>query len=137
MPHYHQSLGATPLAQRVFVPNVALGDRTARHRHPAPASMVLRLIVLRLPARRNPPAPCIFAGNRHLIRIGTDDINNGERVNCQTVIGKRITRNRRFVLAKMDNGFTLKLNAQMLSVELSETPQSSHTALPSRVPQTV
>jgi len=42
-----------------------------------------------------------------------------------TVIGKQSTRNRRFVLAKMDNGFTLKLNAQTLSVRLPETSRTS------------
>jgi hypothetical protein len=30
------------------------------------------------------------------------------------------------VLVKMDNGFTLKLNAHTLSVELSETSRTSH-----------
>jgi hypothetical protein len=49
--------------------------------------------------------------------MGTEDI--GQRINCHgvngTVIGKRSTRNRRFVRVKMDNGFTLKLNAQTLS----------------------
>ena len=52
--------------------------------------------------------------------MSTDDVNNGQRINCNgvsgTVIGKRSTRNRRRVLAKMDNGFTLKLNAHTLSV---------------------
>jgi hypothetical protein len=47
-----------------------------------------------------------------------DDIENGQRINCNgvhsTVIGKRRTRNERFVLVKMDNGFTLKLNAKTL-----------------------
>jgi hypothetical protein len=47
-----------------------------------------------------------------------DDIENGHRINCNgvhgTVIGKRRTRNERFVLVKMDNGFTLKLNAKTL-----------------------
>jgi len=54
-----------------------------------------------------------------------DDIKNGQRINCNgvrgTIIGKRSTRNQRFVLAKMDNGFTLKLKADTLSVELPET----------------
>ena len=49
-----------------------------------------------------------------------DDVKNGQRINCNgvhgTVIGKRSTRNRHHVLAKMDNGFILKLNAQTLSV---------------------
>ena len=54
-----------------------------------------------------------------------DDVKNGQRINCNgvygTIIGKRSTRNQRFVLAKMDNGFTLKLKADTLSVELPET----------------
>ena len=58
-----------------------------------------------------------------------DDIKDGQRINCHgvngTVIGKRSTRNRRFVLVKMDNGFTLKLNAQTLSAGLSETSRTS------------
>ena len=66
-----------------------------------------------------------------------DDIKDGQRINCHgvngTVIGKRSTRNRHFVLVKMDNGFTLKLNAHTLSVieqpvavtEVEETAQVS------------
>ena len=58
-------------------------------------------------------------------RIGMDDVKDGQCINCNsvhgTVIGKRSTRNQRFVLAKMDNGFTLKLNADTVSVELSDT----------------
>ena len=45
-------------------------------------------------------------------------IANGVR---DTVIAKRSTRNQRFVLAKMDNGFTLKLNADTLSLELPKS----------------
>jgi len=49
-----------------------------------------------------------------------DDIENGQRINCNgvygTVIGKRSTRNQRLALAQMDNGFTLKLQAGTLSV---------------------
>ena len=49
-----------------------------------------------------------------------DDIKNGQRINCNgvygTVIGKRSIRNQRLVLAQMDNGFTLKLQADTLSV---------------------
>ena len=52
--------------------------------------------------------------------MSVDDIKNGQHINCNgvygTVIGKRSTRNQRFVLVKMDNGFTLKLNAHTLSV---------------------
>ena len=58
-----------------------------------------------------------------------DDIKDGQRINCHgvngTVIGKRSTRNRRLVLVKMDNGFTLKLNAQTLSAESPETSRTS------------
>ena len=58
-----------------------------------------------------------------------DDIKDGQRINCHgvngTVIAKRSTRSRRFVLVKMDNGFTLKLNVQTLSVGLPETPRTS------------
>jgi hypothetical protein len=57
--------------------------------------------------------------------MGMDDIKNGQRINCNgvygTVIGKRSTRNQRFVLVKMDNGFTLKLKADSLPVRLPET----------------
>ena len=64
--------------------------------------------------------------------MGVDDIKNGQRINCNgvhgIVIGTRRTRSRRFVLAKMDNGFTLKLNA--LSVGLSETSPTSHQKPP-------
>jgi hypothetical protein len=53
--------------------------------------------------------------------MSMDDIKDGQRINCHgvngTVIGKRGTRNRRFALVKMDNGFTLKLNARMLSAD--------------------
>ena len=62
--------------------------------------------------------------------MSIDEIKKGERINCNgvngTVIGKRSTRNRRFVLVKMDNGFTLKLNVNMLSVGLPKTPRTSH-----------
>jgi hypothetical protein len=51
-------------------------------------------------------------------RMSKDDIKDGQRINCNgvngTVIGKRSTRKRRLVLVKMDNGFTLKLNAHTL-----------------------
>jgi hypothetical protein len=51
--------------------------------------------------------------------MSMDDIKDGQRINCHgvygTVVGKRSTRNRRLVLVKMDNGFTLKLSAHMLS----------------------
>ena len=56
--------------------------------------------------------------------MSMDDIRNGQRISYNgvhgTVIGKRSTRNQRFVLVKMDNGFTLKLKADTLSVELPE-----------------
>jgi hypothetical protein len=57
-------------------------------------------------------------------KMSIDDIKNGERINCNgvygTIIGKRSTRNRRLVLVRMDNGFTLKLNPHTLSVKLPE-----------------
>jgi hypothetical protein len=62
--------------------------------------------------------------------MSMDDIKDGQRINCRgvhgTVIGKRSTRNRRLVLVKMDNGFTLKLDADTLSVGLQETSRTSH-----------
>ena len=68
--------------------------------------------------------------------MSKDDI--GQRINCHgvngTVIGKRSTRNRRFVLVKMDNGFTLKLNAQTPSVGSPETSPTLR-AEPAREPQ--
>ena len=52
--------------------------------------------------------------------MNLDDFTNGQRINCNgvygTVVGKRRTRNRRLVLAKMDNGFTLKLDLHMLTL---------------------
>jgi hypothetical protein len=61
--------------------------------------------------------------------VNTDDVKDGQRINCNgvhgTVIGKRSTRERRLVLVKMDNGFTLKLNADMLSVGLQEPSRTS------------
>jgi hypothetical protein len=57
--------------------------------------------------------------------MSLDDLKNGERINCSgvygTVVGKRSTRNRRLVLVKMDNGFTLKLNPHTLSLRLPDT----------------
>jgi hypothetical protein len=48
-----------------------------------------------------------------------DNVKNGQRISCNgvngTVIGRRSIRNRRIVLVKMDNGFTLKFNANTLS----------------------
>jgi hypothetical protein len=62
--------------------------------------------------------------------MSMDDIKNGQRINCYgvngTVIRKRSTRNQRLVLVKMDNGFTLKLNAQTLSVKSPERSRTSH-----------
>jgi hypothetical protein len=61
--------------------------------------------------------------------VSIDDIKNGQRVNCNgvngTVIGKRSIRNRHLVLVKMDNGFTLKFNAQTLSMGPPETTRTS------------
>ena len=63
------------------------------------------------------------------LKVSIDDVKNGQRINCNgandTVIGKRSTRKRRLVVVKKDNGFSLKLNAQTLSVELSETSRTS------------
>jgi hypothetical protein len=57
-----------------------------------------------------------------------DDVKDGQRINCHgvhgTVIGKRSTRSRRLVLVKMDNGFTLKLDADTLSVGLQDAQKS-------------
>jgi hypothetical protein len=39
-----------------------------------------------------------------------------------TVIGKRSTPKRRFVLVKMDNGFTLKLDVDTLSAIAEDIP---------------
>jgi hypothetical protein len=62
--------------------------------------------------------------------MSVDDIKGGQRINCHgvngTIIGKRSTRKRDFVSVKMDNGFTLKLNAQTLSVVLPEASRTSH-----------
>jgi len=69
--------------------------------------------------------------------MSTDDI--GQRISCNgvngTVIRRRSTRNRRVVLAKMDNGFTLKLDANTLSVGSPETSRTSRAELPSKEPQ--
>jgi hypothetical protein len=62
--------------------------------------------------------------------MSINEIKKGERINCNgvngTVIGKRSTRNGCFVLVKMDNGFTLKLNAHTLSVVLPEASRTLH-----------
>jgi hypothetical protein len=59
------------------------------------------------------------------IRMSMDNIENGQRINCNgvygTVIGKRSNRNQHFVLVKMDNGFTLNLKADWRPARLSET----------------
>jgi hypothetical protein len=72
--------------------------------------------------RRN-QSTCPTTGAKKHMSI--DDFKNGQRINCNgvygTVVGKRSTRNRRLVLVKMDNGFTLKLNPHSLSVRLPET----------------
>jgi hypothetical protein len=63
-----------------------------------------------------------------------DDIKNGQRINCNgvhgTIIGKRSTPNQRFVLVKMDNGFTLKLRADTLLAELPKTGASAQLTGP-------
>jgi hypothetical protein len=61
-----------------------------------------------------------------------DHIENGQRINCNgvngTVIGKRSIRDRRIVLVKMDNGFTLKFNANTLaSLDTSRTSDEMPT----------
>jgi hypothetical protein len=60
--------------------------------------------------------------------MNMDKIENGHHINCNgmhgTVIGKRSTRNQRFVLVKMDNGITLKLNVDTLSVGLQEASRT-------------
>ena len=49
-----------------------------------------------------------MSGHPVLIRIDCNGVHG-------TVIGKRRTRNRLLVLVKMENGFTLKLNAETVS----------------------
>jgi hypothetical protein len=62
--------------------------------------------------------------------MSMDDVKYGQRVSCNgvngSVIDKRSTRNQRLVLVKMDNGFTLKLNGDTLSVRSPETSRTSH-----------
>jgi hypothetical protein len=61
--------------------------------------------------------------------MSMDNVKCGQRVSCNgvngTVIDKRSTRDQRLVLVKMDNGITLKLNAQTLSVKSPETSRTS------------
>jgi hypothetical protein len=68
--------------------------------------------------------------------MSVDEIKNGQRINCNgmygTVIGKRSTRNQRFVLVKMDNGFTLKLKMDTLSVRLPETGATAQLIAPAK-----
>jgi hypothetical protein len=70
--------------------------------------------------------------------MSVGDIKDGQRINCHgvygTVIGKRSTRNRRLVLVKMDNGFTLKLDAHTLSAEAALQHQQN---LPRKMPRTL
>ena len=69
-------------------------------------------------------------------RMSIDDIKNGQRISCNGVygiiIGKRSTRNQRFVLAKMDNGFTLKLKADTVSAELPEIGATAQLNSPTK-----
>ena len=62
--------------------------------------------------------------------MNMDKIENGHRINCNgvhgTVIGKRSTRNQRFVLVKMDNGITLKLDAETLSEPKQTSKEMAH-----------
>jgi hypothetical protein len=71
--------------------------------------------------------------------MSMDKIKNGQRIHCNgvngTVIGKRSTRKRRLVMVKMDNGFTLKLDADTLSVGPLETPRSSRSPEALRISQ--
>ena len=68
--------------------------------------------------------------------MNVDDVKTGRRINCNgvcgTVIGERSTRNQRFVLAKMDNGFTLKLKADTASAELPETGATAQLNSPTK-----
>ena len=68
--------------------------------------------------------------------MSMDDIKNGQRISCNgvhgTVIGKRSTRNQRFVLVKMDNGFTLKIKADTVSAGLPETGATAQLNSPTK-----
>jgi hypothetical protein len=68
--------------------------------------------------------------------MSMNDIENGQRINYNgvygTIIGKRSTRNQRFALVKMDNGFTLKLKADTLSVELQQTGANAQLIGPTK-----
>jgi hypothetical protein len=59
-------------------------------------------------------------------RMSIDEVKNGQRINCHgvygTVIGKRSTPKRRFVLVKLDNGFTLNLDVDTLSANTGDIP---------------
>jgi hypothetical protein len=65
-----------------------------------------------------------------------DNVKNGQRISCNgvngTVIGRRSIRNRRIVLVKMDNGFTLKFNANTLSAGSPGTSRTPDQMLPTR-----
>jgi hypothetical protein len=67
--------------------------------------------------------------------MSVDDVKDGQRINCYgvygTVIGKRSTRNRRLILVKMDNGFTLKLDAHTVSAGAALRHQQSLPPVPS------
>ena len=62
--------------------------------------------------------------------MNLDNIETGQRISCNgvhgTVIGKRSTRNQRLVLVKMDNGFTLKLNAETLQETKRTSKETVH-----------
>jgi uncharacterized protein (DUF2126 family) len=68
--------------------------------------------------------------------MNMDSVKYGQRVSCNgvngTVIDKRSTRNQRLVLVKMDNGFTLKLNADTLSFRPPGTSRNSRPPETSR-----
>ena len=71
--------------------------------------------------------------------MSIDEINHGQRINYNgvygTVVGKRSTRKRQSVLAKMDNGFTLKLDPQTLSVRLPQAGASQQQLASAFAPQ--
>jgi hypothetical protein len=68
--------------------------------------------------------------------MSMDNVQYGQRVSCNgvngIVIDKRSTRTQRLILVKMDNGYTLKLNAQTLSVRSPETSRTSRSPETSR-----
>ena len=79
------------------------------------------------------PSRCFCARMRKAIEAGLESAPIGVINGVHgTIIGKRSTRNQRFVLAKMDNGFTLKLKADTLLAELVETAASAQLIDPAK-----